>query len=153
MLLLALMLAQAPISLHSGQVITHSARVLRRTYRISGVVISGDNITVDFAGATLQGTPADTAIRIDGGKNVRIINARARGYKVGLLARGTRRLTLQDNDFSYNWKARLYSLVEHESLLDWMSYHHNEKDEWLDAGAGIYLADSDGAEIDHTTIV
>ena len=34
-----------------------------------------------------------------------------------------------------------------------MSYHHNEKDEWLQSGAGIYLADSDGAEIDRTTIV
>ena len=34
-----------------------------------------------------------------------------------------------------------------------MSYHHNDKDEWLDYGAGIYLADSDGAEIDRTTIV
>jgi parallel beta-helix repeat protein len=34
-----------------------------------------------------------------------------------------------------------------------MSYHHNDKDEWLDQGAGIYLADTDGAAIDHTTIV
>src|SRR5437660_4886408 len=153
MLLLALMLAQAPISLHSGQVITHSARVLRRTYRISGVVISGDNITVDFAGATLQGTPADTAIRIDGGKNVRSINARARGYKVGLLARGTRRLTLRDNDLSDNWKPRLFSLVEHESLVDWLSFHHNEKDEWLRFGAAIYLQDVKGAEVRNNVVI
>ncbi len=150
MLLLALLLTQgpsAPIALHSGQVITRSARVLRRTYRISGVVIRGDNITVDFAGATLQGTPADTAIRIDGGKNVRIIQARARGYKVGILARGTRNLTLEDNDLSYNWKPRLFSLVEHESLVDWLSFHHNEKDEWLRFGAAIYLADVAGGKI------
>src|SRR5256714_2657113 len=154
MLLLALLLAQGPqgpISLHSGQVITHSARVLRHTYHISGVVIRGDNITVDFAGATLQGTPADTAIRIDGGKNVRIINARARGYKVGLLARGTHHLTLQDNDLSYNWKPRLFSLVEHESLVDWLSFHHNERDEWLRFGAAIYLVDvTAGAVRDNT---
>ena len=139
--------SQGPIALHSGQVITRSARVLRRTYRISGVVIRGDNITVDFAGATLQGTPADTAIRIDGGKNVRIIQARARGYKVGILARGTRNLTLEDNDLSYNWKPRLFSLVEHESLVDWLSFHHNEKDEWLRYGAAIYLADVAGGKI------
>ena len=37
--------------------------------------------------------------------------------------------------------------------LDWLSYHHNEKDEWLDQGAGIYVADSDRVEIDRTTIV
>src|SRR2546423_10758071 len=155
MLLLALLLAQGPqgpISLHSGQVITHSARVLRRTYRISGIVIRGDNITVDFAGATLQGTPADTAIRVDGGKNVRIINARARGYKVGLLARGTHHLTLQDNDLSYNWKPRLYSLIEHESLIDWLSFHHNEKDEWLRYGAGAYLTDVEAGEIRGNTV-
>ncbi len=139
--------SQGPIALHSGQVITRSARVLRRTYRISGVVIRGDNMTVDFAGATLQGTPADTAIRIDGGKNVRIIQARARGYKVGILARGTRNLTLEDNDLSYNWKPRLFSLVEHESLVDWLSFHHNEKDEWLRFGAAIYLADVAGGKI------
>jgi parallel beta-helix repeat protein len=153
MLLLALLLtqgpqaSQAPIALHSGQVLTRSARVLRRTYRISGVVIRGDNITVDFSGATLQGTPADTAIRIDGGKNVRIIQVRARGYKVGILARGTRNLTLEDNDLSYNWKPRLFSLVEHESLVDWLSFHHNEKDEWLRFGAAIYLADVAGGKI------
>jgi len=153
MLLLVLLLtqgpqgSQGPIALHSGQVITRSARVLRRTYRISGVVIRGDNITVDFAGATLQGTLADTAIRIDGGKNVRIIQARARGYKVGILARGTRNLTLEDNDLSYNWKPRLFSLVEHESLVDWLSFHHNEKDEWLRFGAAIYLADVAGGKI------
>src|SRR2546429_7996942 len=156
MLLLALLLAQGPqgpISLHSGQVITHSARVLRRTYHISGVVIRGDNITVDFAGATLQGTLADTAIRIDGGKNVRIIQARARGYKVGILARGTRNLTLEDNDLSYNWKPRLFSVVEHESLVDWLSFHHNEKDEWLRFGAAIYLADVKGGEVRENTVL
>src|SRR3989454_12753443 len=153
MLLLVLLLtqgpqrSQGPIAVHSGQVITRSARVLRRTYRISGVVIRGDNITVDFAGATLQGTPADTAIRIDGGTNVRTIQARARGYSVGILARGTRNLTLEDNDLSYNWKPRLFSLVEHESLVDWLSFHHNEKDEWLRFGAAIYLADVAGGKI------
>jgi parallel beta-helix repeat protein len=155
MLLLALLLVQGPqgpqgpgpISLHSGQVITHSARVIRRTYRITGVVIRGDNVTVDFAGATLQGSPTDTAIRVDGGKNVRITNARARGYKVGILARGTYHLTLQDNDLSYNSKPRLFSLVEHESLVDWLSFHHNEKDEWLRYGAAIYLADVVGGNI------
>src|SRR5437870_2183717 len=159
MLLLVLLLtqgpqgSQGPIALHSGQVITRSARVLRRTYRISGVVIRGDNITVDFAGATLQGTLADTAIRIDGGKNVRIIQARARGYKVGILARGTRNLTLEDNDLSYNWKPRLFSLVEHESLVDWLSFHHNEKDEWLRFGAAIYLQDVKGAEVRNNVVI
>src|SRR5260370_24019456 len=144
MLLLALLPMQGPqgpISLHSGQIITRSARVLRRTYRISGVVIRGDNVTVDFAGATLQGSPTDTAIRVDGGTNVHIINARVRGYKVGILARGTHHLTLQNNDLSYNWKPRLFSLVEHESLVDWLSFLPNKRNEGLPTGPRFYLPD------------
>ena len=69
------------------------------------------------------------ALRIDGGRNVRILNARIRGYKVGILARRTKGLSLIDNYLSYNWKPRLYSVPEHESLIDWLSFHHNEKDE------------------------
>ena len=34
-----------------------------------------------------------------------------------------------------------------------MSYHQNEKDEWLRYGAAIYLTDCDRAEIDHNTVV
>jgi nitrous oxidase accessory protein NosD len=123
--------------------------------------VRGSNITIDFTGVTLRGGAAGAdpdsftglAVLIDGGENVTIKNLTARGYKVGVLGRHVRGLHITGADLSYNWKQRLYSLVEHESLLDWMSYHHNDKDEWLQNGAGIYLADSDNAEIDHSTIV
>ena len=144
-------------------VITQSTRVVPRTYRLAAsaspdsavITIRGDNITVDFAGATLDGSatdaPPDAAsgvgIRVDGGRNVRILNAHVRGYRFGILARGTRGLSLIDNDLSYSWKPRLYSTVEHESLIDWLSFHHNEKDEWMRYGAGAYLADVQGGEI------
>ncbi|HYU28930.1 MAG TPA: hypothetical protein VEK83_07880, partial [Gemmatimonadales bacterium] len=118
MLLLVLALAQAPIELTPGMVITQSVRVVPKVYRLSGapIVVRGDNITVDFRGATLEGSSADTAIRVDGGSNVRIVNAHVRGYKVGILARGTVHLFLEKNDLSHNWRPRLLSLVEHESL-------------------------------------
>lgn len=143
------------IELRAGLVITQSVRVARRTYALpadapndSGViVIRGDDITVDFGGATLEGMPAandpdlagGVAIRIEGGRNVRIVNARVRGYKVGILARGTTNLVIERVDASHNWKPRLFSLVEHESLVDWLSFHHNERDEWLRFGAAFYL--------------
>jgi parallel beta-helix repeat protein len=151
-----------------GTVITRTTRVPAGTYTLKSAdiqhpafVIRGSNITVDFTGVTLRGAAADAdpdsftglAVLVDGGENVTIRNLTARGYKIGVLARKSAKLHITGANLSYNWKARLYSLVEHESLLDWMSYHHNEKDEWIDAGAGIYLADSDDAEIDHTTIV
>jgi len=147
----------APIQLRPGLVITRSARIVPKTYRLTApgsldsavITVKGDNITVDFHGATLMGSDpaadpdraAGLAIRIDGGRNVMIKNARVRGYKVAILARGTTNLTLLDNDLSNNWKPRLYSLVEHESLVDWLSFHHNEQDEWLRYGAAIYLVD------------
>jgi parallel beta-helix repeat protein len=157
MLLLILALAQAPIELQSGMVITQSVRIVPKTYRLSGppIVVRGDDVTVDFRGATLQGTDPeadpdqarDTAIVIDGGNNVHIVKAHIHGYKVGILARGTRRLTLENNDLGHNWKPRLFSLVEHESLVDWLSFHHNDHDEWLRFGAAIYLQDVTGGEL------
>ncbi len=157
-----------PVDLHAGLVITRSVRVVPRTYRLAApasldsaaITIRGDDVTVDFAGARLEGMDPNAdpdgatglAVRIDGGRNVRILNARIRGYKVALMARGTRGLTLTGNDLSYNWKPRLYSLVEHESLLDWLDFHDNEHDEWLRYGAGAYLADVSGGELSGNTV-
>ena len=70
-----------------------------------------------------------------------------------ILARRSPELHLSHNDLSYNWKPRLYSGVEKESLVDWMSYHQNDKDEWLTRGAAIYLAECDRAEVDNNTAV
>ena len=147
--------------------ITQSMTVPAGTYAVTSddldhpaITIHGSDITVDFRGVVLGGAAKDAdpdtftglAVLVDGGENVTIRNLTARGYKVGLVARGTRHLHVTGSNLSYNWKARLYSLVEHESLVDWLSYHHNEKDEWLQGGAGIYLSDTEAAEIDGTTV-
>jgi parallel beta-helix repeat protein len=41
----------------------------------------------------------------------------------------------------------MLSGLGHESLVDWLYYHHNEKDEWLRYGAAIYLDEVAGGEI------
>jgi parallel beta-helix repeat protein len=149
-------------------VITQSARIAQRVYRLAApesadsavITVRGDDITLDFAGATMEGLPPGSnpdqasgiAVRVDGGRNVRILNARIRGYKVGIFARRTKNLSLIDNDLSYNWKPRLYSVIEHESLIDWLSYHHNEHDEWQRYGAGAYLSEVEGGEIHGNTV-
>jgi parallel beta-helix repeat protein len=154
------------VELRPGMVITRSVRVVAKTYRLAGpssldsalVVVRGDDVTVDFRGAELQGVAPDAdpdraagvAIRVDGGRNVTLTHARVRGYRVGILVRGTRGVTLADNDVSYTRKPRLFSLVEHESLVDWLSFHQNEHDEWLRYGAAIYLAGVTGGEIHGT---
>ncbi len=156
------------VELTDGLVIKGSARIEPGTYRIPSpaldapaIVIRGHDIVVDFGGAVLVGSPGNAApdgfaglgVLVDGGERITIRNARIRGYKVGLLARGVRGLTLTGDDVSYNWKQRLYSGVEHESFADWMSYHHNERDEWLRYGAGIYLSDVEGAQVDRSRAV
>lgn len=151
----------------AGLVITRSTTIRPGTYLFAPsptdsalIVVRGSDITLDLAGAHLLGVPANSdpdgaagvAILVDGGANVTIKNARIRGYKIAILARGTRNLRLIDNDLSFNWKPRLFSLVEHESLTDWLSYHHNEKDEWLRYGAAIYLRDVRGGEVKGNTV-
>lgn len=150
----------------AGLVITHSVAIKPGVYRLPApgdaplITVRGSDLTIDFQGAVLEGADpetdpdgyAGTAIKIDGGDRVTIRNAVIRGYKVAIEARNSPNLRLSRNDLSHNWKQRLWSLVEHETLLDWMSYHSNEKDEWLRFGAAIYLVDCDNAEIDHNTV-
>ena len=159
----------ALVPLAAGMVIDRSVTIRPGTYRLTAstdlarsvITVRGENITIDFNGAVLTGGPElanpDTytgvGLLIDGGSKVTLKNAVIRGYKIGILARRSRELRLSHNDLSYNWKPRLYSGIEKESLVDWMSYHQNDKDEWLTRGAGIYLSECDRAEIDHNTIV
>lgn len=156
------------IELRPGLVITRSVRVLPKTYRLdapvpldsAAIVIRGDGITVDFTGVTLLGAApgalpdrgSGVAIRIEGGSGITVRNATIRGYRIGILAEGTRGLTLTGNDASHNWKPRLYSLIEHESLVDWLSYHQNDKNEWHRYGAGFYLAGVTGGVIRGNTV-
>src|SRR6266566_4775479 len=147
MLLLVLALAQAPIELTPGLVITHSVRVKSRTYRFAGATLQGSDPDVD------PDQRRDTAIVIDGGHNIQILNARIQGSRFGILARGTERLTVRASDLSHTWKPRLFSLLEHESLVDWLSFHHNENNEWLRFGAAIYLQDVKGADLRNNSAV
>jgi hypothetical protein len=106
------------VELRRGLVISSSVTVRPKVYRVrapasvdsAAIIVRGDDVTVDFAGATLEGiSPAadpdlasGVAIRVEGGHNVTIRNARIRGYKIAIMARGTRGLALLDNDLSYN---------------------------------------------------
>ena len=155
--------------LTAGMVIDHSVTIAPGSYLLASsadlttpaITIRGAGIVVDFNGAALLGSPrgadpdtmAGVGIVVDGGTHVTVKNAVIRGYKVGILARRSPDLHLTHNDLSYNWKQRLYSGIEKESLVDWMSYHDNEKDQWLRYGAAMYLSQCDRAEIDDNTAV
>jgi hypothetical protein len=157
--------------------ITSSVKIKRGTYlrpkqepydvlKDAVVVVKGNDITVDFNGAVLRGSPetaepnqrTGTGIFVEG-KNITIKNARVHGYHVGLQARNSSGLKIVDCDFSYNWKQHLASTLEREDLSDWMSFHHNDNDEWITGsekagvpayGGAIYLANCDNFEISGT---
>lgn len=157
--------AQATVILTPGMVIDHSVTVKPGTYRLPSasldaptIIVRGKDITVDLTGVTIEGGEpyADpdrytgNGILIDGASNVTIKGGAVRGYKVGIRAKTSPKLHITGVDVSYNWKPRLWSGIEKESLLDWMSFHQNEKDEWLRYGAGIYLTDCENCEIDNS---
>lgn len=167
--LVPLLRAQAQtISLFKGIVIRHSVTIKSGSYFLGGadslsaapVVIEGDNITVDFNGAVIEGSRdygspdkfKGTGIIIKSGKNITLKNLHVKGYKVGLMARGINALYIINSDFSFNYRQHLNSTRDREDLADWQSYHHNEKDEWLRYGAGIYLRDCDNFDIHNNTI-
>lgn len=151
------------INLTKGLRITKSLKVKRATYKIDGsdglntsvIVIEGNNITVDFNNAVLKGSNGKqnpdaffgVAIQIRNGKNITIKNLTAKGYKIALLARHVEGLTIENCDFSYNYRQHLNSTQEKEDISDWMSYHQNEADEWLRYGAAMYLRNCDDAVI------
>lgn len=157
------------VDFRPGMEITRSVRIAPGTYRAPGspgldapiLTVRGEGIVVDLTGVVLEGIdPAadpdiarGVAILVDGGRDIRIRGGTIRGYHIGILAEETRGFHLSGGDLSYNWKPRLYSLVEHESLLDWLSFHDNENRQWLRFGAAIYLDGVTGGTIERTTVV
>jgi parallel beta-helix repeat protein len=156
--------AQGQVSLTAGMVIDHSITVKPGTYRLPSasletpaIAVRGANVTIDLTGVTIEGGEplADpdgytgVGILIDGASNVTIKGGAVRGYKIGIRAAKSPKLHITGVDASYNYKQRLWSGIEKESLLDWMSYHQNEKDEWLRYGAAIYVTDCDECVFDN----
>jgi nitrous oxidase accessory protein NosD len=150
-------------AIKQGMRISVSTKIKKGTYPIDAfdslnkavIVIEGNNITVDFNNAILKGSNKKKSpdeffgvgIIVRNGKNITIKNLTAKGYKVALLARNVDGLKLEHCDLSYNYRQHLNSTQEKEDISDWMSYHHNEKDEWLRYGAAMYLRNCNNAVI------
>lgn len=162
-------LAQGQTRLQSGMVIRTSVTIKKEKVKLAApaannaavIVIEGKNITVDFNGVELS-SPLDptrpdefTGLAIlikKGSSNITLKNAIVRGYKIGVLADGVTNLVIESCDFSYNYRQRLKSNLYREDISDWMSYHHNDADEWMRYGAGIYVKDCNNMVIAGNTI-
>lgn len=159
--------AATELPLSKAMVIRSSCTIKKAVYQLNGsdsldrplILVEGNNITVDFNGAELSGSNDKNwpneyyglAILVKG-NNITIKNARVNGFKVGLMAAGCRKLNILNSNFSHNYRQKLHSTRLRESVSDWMSYHHNEQDEWLRYGAGIYLKDCKRPNITGNTI-
>lgn len=168
LILFALDISAQETSLKAGMTIRSSMKIRKAVYALPVseknndpvIEISGNNITIDFNGAVLKGNSATQSpdqfsgicILIKDAKNVTIKNLTAKGYKIALLAKGVGKLIIENCDFSYNYRPRLNSTQEKEDISDWMSYHQNEKDEWMRYGAAIYLRNCNNATIRNSKI-
>lgn len=160
--------AKEVIPITNGMIISHSVTIKKTIYKINanhnlnnGIIeIKGNNITVDFDGSELESKTNKNlpdqfyglAIYIQGGKNITIKNATIKGFKVAIIGKDVDNLTIENCNFSYNFRQHLNSNRRREDLSDWQSYHHNEKDQWLRYGAGIYLRSCDSMLIRNDTV-
>jgi parallel beta-helix repeat protein len=157
------------IPLRKGLLITSSVTISRETYFLSAdtslqmplIIISGNDLTVDFNDCVLHGS-ADKkfpneffglAVLVKkGSSNIIIKNANIHGFKIAIMADSIEGLQVESCDLSYNYRQHLHSNWKREDISDWMSYHHNEHDEWMRYGAGIYLKDCDHATIKNNSV-
>lgn len=151
----SMMLKAQQVFLQSGMNITASCQVAFGEYVLDAgsdlevplMTIEGEDIVVDFQQSVLRSSMAPTqpdrfagvAVLIRNSRNVTLRNARIHGYKIAVRAINCEQLTIEYCDFSYNYRQQLNSTRWREDVSDWLSFHHNEHDEWLRYGAAIYL--------------
>lgn len=164
-----LAIAAQQVPLKKGMLINHSITIKNAAYQMDAdtslsvplMVIEGNNIVVDFNNAILQSRSAvnrpnlfhGLAILIKkGSSNIVLKNTNIHGYKIAVMAEDVEHLSIENCNFSYNYRQQLHSNWQREDISDWMSYHHNENKEWLRYGAGIYLDHCNGAIIKNNTV-
>lgn len=123
------------------------------------ITISTSDIVIDFAGSVIDGRTVRTApdgfagvaVHILNCRNVTLRNLSIHGFRIAILAEHVENLRIEDCDLSYNYRPKLHSKWDRESLTDWLYYHNNERDEWKRYGAAIYLKHCDHAMIKGVT--
>ncbi|HVM89235.1 MAG TPA: right-handed parallel beta-helix repeat-containing protein [Puia sp.] len=156
------------IELKNGLKIHSSVKIKKDFYLLDAgkdlqapvIEIEGNDIVVDFNDATIKGSndkqmPDEfygLAVLIKSGKNITIKNLNIRSFKVALMARNVQGLIIEHCNFSYNYRQHLNSTQQKEDVSDWMSYHHNENDEWLRYGAAMYLRGCNNAVINNNLV-
>ena len=122
----------------------------------NGIVhITAPGVTVDLAGGTLRGATdrmdpgsiRGIGIRISA-PDVTVRNGIVLGFRVGVLADGAPRATVEGLDVGYGFRQRLVSDPWAEDNRDWLWPHDNDGGEWAQRyGAAVRLRESPGSTV------
>ncbi len=143
------------VTIDRSSAVTFGATPIADTNGDGIVRIAGDDLTIDFGGSHLIGSPADadpdtfsgTGVHVTG-KNITIKGLKVSGYKVGIHAVDADGLVIEDCDVSDNYRQRLLSTPEAEDAKDWLRPHANDNQEWItNYGAGIYVHRSNNVKV------
>ncbi len=147
-------------ALTKGMKINKSVKIKKAVYKLdafdnpdkAAIIIEGNDITVDFNNSVLKGSnlkkkPDEffgTALIIRNSERVIIKNLTAKGYKIALQATNAGSLTLENCNFSYNYRQQLQSTPGKVNEADNITYEENNM---LQHGAAIYFNNCDLAII------
>jgi hypothetical protein len=105
--------------LEKGLIISESVTVLTDTFNITvsyknpAIIIEGENMVINFQGATLKGSNDKTLPNefygigiLVKGKNIEIKNLNIQGYYLGILADQTDNLKITNSNLSYNFRCK-----------------------------------------------
>jgi len=122
----------------------------------NGIVhITAPGITVDLAGGTLRGATDRMApesvrgigIRISA-PDVTVRNGVVLGFRVGVLADGAARATVEGLDIGHGFRQRLGSDPWAEDSRDWLWPHDNDAGEWAQRyGAAVCMRSAPGSTV------
>lgn len=127
------------IRLEKGMVISESVTIVKDIYKINSdakledpaILIKGENIVIDFQGATLKGSNDKNlpneyygeGILVEG-ENIEIKNLTVRKYETGLKANGVKKLKISNSDFSNNFRPDSnFHKIHSDDLLGYKTGH------------------------------
>src|SRR5262245_50568139 len=124
--------AQKTVDVSRGMKITSSVTFSQKEFSVdtytsldsSIILIEGENIVVDFSAAILHSSNdvtrpdqfSGTAILIRNSKHITLKNAIIHGYKIAVRAENVSDLTIENCDFSYNFRKKLNSTQAREDI-------------------------------------
>ena len=130
---------------------------VRVEFAEGSVLVGRDRIDRWLSDGTGEGegwdTLTGTAIVVDGKKDVEIVGARVRGYRVGLMAVGADGLVVRDAEFTDMWRQRLTSTATREGSGDWLWPPRNDGNEWLtNYAAAVWVEDTEKPRLERVRV-